>query len=156
MFSKLFHKDVYLPEGIDKALDLAQSAFEEYVLSRHLDQHINENEDRSHDYFREAVLSCLESMKKNKFEAFEIEYSKGFYDFGKSGWFVTKYCVRVPYCNNQDLVVVVKPFWDKAKRAYDGKRNLIKTAWLNHRQDAHFTLRADNYCDEKGWLECQW
>lgn len=156
MFSKLFHKDVFMPEGIGEKLDLAQSAFAGYRLSRHFEEHLANRENRSHDYFEGVVNECLERMKTERFEAFEIEYSKGFYDFGKKGWFVTKYCVRVPYTSNQDLVVVVRPKWNKQKGGYEENGNLIATAWLNHRTDAHFTLDDSKYCDEASWEECQW
>ena len=156
MFSKLFHKDVYMPDGIEEKLALAQSAFSEYTLSRHFKQHLVNRENRSHDYLGKVVIECLEKLKKTRFEAFEIEYSKDFYTFGKSGWFVTKYCVRIPYDQNTDLVVVVQPKWDKSKGQYDSKDNLIRTAWLNNKRDAHCTLDSSKYCDKESWEECQW
>lgn len=154
MFSLLFHKDVFYPNGIDEKLKLAESSFKDYELSRHLQAHVSNREDRSHDYLGQAVINCLERLKTETFEAFEIEYSKGYYDFGVAGWLVTKYCVRIPYGANQDLVVVIAPKWDKNLGKYDGTA-FIKTAWLNSRSDAHFTLDGSRYCDKERWFECQ-
>lgn len=46
---------------------------------------------------------------------------------------VVKYCVRVRYCNKFDLTIVVNS---------DG---LVRTVWLNDRQDRHRTLNASRY-----------
>lgn len=158
MFSVLFHKDVFMPQDAKNSSVVLNQAMNDYFLSKHFEEHLNNqaSEDRSHTYFRNIVLNCLNEMcsyRKKVLEPFEVEYSKDFHFFGKLGWFVTKYCVRVPYGLNDDLVVVIRPQWDKIRHAYDIDKNLIVTAWINHKNDAHSTLDASKYCSQEKWEE---
>lgn len=160
MFSLLFHKDVFCPQEAKSMAIMLNQAMTNYFLSNHFEEHLNnqDNEDRSHKYFRNYVLNTLNEMcsrYKKVLEPFEIEYSKDFHFFGRSGWFVTKYCVRVPYSVNDDLVIVIRPQWNKISNTYDFDKNMIVTAWINHNKDNHKTLDASRYCSESKWLSCK-
>lgn len=157
MFSKLFHKDVYFPKGVKDSVYNLESNMKGYFLSNHFEKHLNNQdiEDRSHKYFRNAVLNCLNEMcskYRRMLIPFEVELSKDYHFFGKSGWFVTKYCVRIPYDSTNDLVVVIRPQWDKQTKKLDVNRFMVVTAWLNHNQDDHETLDESKYCNQNEWL----
>lgn len=159
MFSLLFHKDVFMPEGVNDVVLKLQNSMKDYFLSRHFEEHLNnqEIEDRSHTYFRNFVMNTLNQMisdNKPLKIPFEVELSKSYRDFGVSGWFVTKYCIRLPYSTTDDLVIVIRPQWDKDNKQYDVNRNMIVTAWINHNLDDHKTLDATKYCSKSKWLSC--
>ena len=150
MYSKLFHKDVFMPLAVsDRGLEL-QKTLGNYFLSKHFKEHLeNCYEDRSHKYLADIVTECLDSLKDTQREVFEVEVSKNFHFFGKSGWFVTKYCCRIPYSYDQDLVVAIRPQYR------DGKvvNNMVVTAWLNSKTDNHRTLDGSKYCKAVEWFE---
>ncbi len=157
MFSKLFHKDVYFPKGAEDSVYSLESNMKGYFLSKHFEEHLNNqlSEDRSHTYFRTIVEQCLSKMcldNRERYNPFEIELSKDYHFFGESGWFVTKYCVRIPYDSTNDLVVVIRPQWDKQTKKLDVNRFMVVTAWLNHNQDDHETLDESKYCNQNEWL----
>lgn len=159
MFSLLFHKDVFIPNGVQKIVCDLQFHMKGYFLSKHLEEHLNNQsiEDRSHKYFRNYVINTLNEMASGSApirEAFEIELSKDYHFFGKAGWFVTKYCIRAPYDSKTDLVIVIRPQWDKENQKYDFTKNMVVTAWLNHKDDAHYTLDDSKYCNEEKWKSC--
>lgn len=150
MYTKLFHKDVFVPAGVDAVCNDLQKCLGKYFFSNHFSGHIDNQaeEDRSHTYIEDVVVECLNSLKVTPREAFEIELGKDYYKFGKAGWFVIKYCCRIPYSADQDLVVVIRPQY-KGSTVVD---NMIVTAWMNSREDSHTTLNGDRYCSEKEWL----
>lgn len=143
MFSKLFHKDVFFPNGTVDACKSYQKALDTYRLSEHFKKHIREQEDRSHTYLPSVIEKCLKTLKNEQYEPFEVELSKDFHYFGKPGWFITKYCVRIPYDQQSDLVVVIRP---------NRGENLITTAWINAHDDNHETLDESEYTTENEWL----
>jgi len=156
MYSKLFHKDCFIPEGIQEVVHLFQEKMTGYFLSKHFENHLNnqDTEDRSHTYFRECVMNSLNQMisdTRTIHDAFEVELSKDYHYFGRAGWFVTKYCVRIPYDNDCDLVVVIRPQWNKETFKFDMSKNMIVTAWLNHNKDDHKTLDESKYCSKEEW-----
>lgn len=149
MFTKLFHKDCFLPEGTEEVCKDLQKGLTSYVFSKHFEEHLQnqELEDRSHSYLREAVTKCLNTLKDNPRDVFEVELGKDYHFFGQAGWFVTKYCCRIPYSPTQDLVVAIRP-------QYNGTvlvGNLIVTAWMNHHTDNHYTLDESKYTSRDMW-----
>jgi len=159
MFSLLFHENVFFPEGTEEAVLKLQRSMKNYFLSRHFEEHLNnqDTEDRSHTYFRNYVLNSLNQMISNSRvvrKPFEVELSKDYHFFKKSGWFVTKYCIRIPYDSTSDLVIVVRPQWNSKTLTFDLDRNMIVTAWINHKDDDHKTLDADKYCTRDKWNSC--
>lgn len=156
MFSLLLHKDVFLPDEFKHSVIRLQAKMKSYYLSRHLQEHLDnqDNENRSHRYFRNFVVNTLNEMCSNSrrlVSPFEVEVSKDFHFFGKPGWFVTKFCIRLPYKINEDLVIVVRPRWDKNAKDYDYNNFMITTAWLNSKDDSHKTLDANKYADLAEW-----
>lgn len=153
MFEKKFHKDVFIPEGADEACEALQKCLGKYFLSRHLQEHIDNQagEDRSHRYLGEALKECLNTLKDSPREVFEVVLGKDYHKFGKGGWFVTKYCCRIPYNDDQDIVVAIRPQY-KGDAVVD---NMVVTAWMNGRDDHHSTLRSEEYCSEEEWLRCR-
>lgn len=144
MFSKLFHKDVFMPEGVnDICKNYQKATISKYFLSKHFQEHLNNQatEDRSHTYLGDIVKECLESLKTAQRDVFEVELSKDYHFFKKSGWFVTKYCCRIPYSADEDLVVAIRPQYE------DGEvvDNMIVTAWINSNTDHHYTLDDSKY-----------
>lgn len=149
MYSKLFHKDVYLPEGANEICNKYQGLLTKYFLSKHFKEHIENqaSENRSHTYLPEVIEKCLKTLKNSPRDVFEVELSKDYRFFGKAGWFVTKYCCRIPYSDTQDLVVAIRP-------KYDGSNivdNMIVTAWMNSNTDHHVTLDESKYCSKAEW-----
>lgn len=151
MYSKLFHKDVYLPKDVNDNVIKLQKAFKNYKISKHLQEHLSRGKDRSHNYLGTILNSCLNTISSNPQEPFEVELSKDYHLFGTSSWMVTKYCVRIPYNKKQDIVVAIRPRWNKDKNGYDFEDNFIVTAWLNANNDTHITLDAKKYCSEEEW-----
>ena len=150
MYTKLFHKDVFFPAGAEVACDSLQYCLKNYTLSKHLEEHLANQviEDRSHKYLKDVIIECLNSLRTNHQDVFEIELGKDYHFFGVSGWFVTKYCCRIPYSDTQDLVVAIRPQY-KGNKVVD---NLIVTAWMNHHTDSHKTLDASKYTSKDEWL----
>ena len=154
MFRQLFHSDVFFPEGLQDVIKRLQCNFKAYQLSKHFEEHLDnqDDEDRSHTYLKNAVINNLNELGKYRlYDAFEVELSKSFKEFGTHDWVVTKYCIRVSYSYSQDLVIVIRPGWNKSNCMYNPGINLIVTAWINHRDDSHKTLNTTKYCCESLW-----
>jgi len=156
MFSVLLHKDVFIPDEFIQQVYSLEGKMKNYRLALHLQEHLNnqDKEDRSHRYFRNAVINTLNEMKSTSrkvLSPFEVEVSKDFHFFGKPGWFVTKYCVRLPFKQEEDLVIVVRPKYDKRNQDYDYNDFVIATAWVNHKDDSHKTLDESKYCSFEEW-----
>lgn len=143
----LFHKDVFMPEGVQRIVRILESHLTSYRLSRHLEEHLDNDIDRSHYYMRDIIRECIDSIHSNPQDGFEVELST---DDGRH-WYVTKYCVRVPYGINEDVAIVIRPMFDEMSKKHDMRRNLVVTAWLNHKDDAHYTLDETKYCNKERW-----
>lgn len=149
MYGKLFHKDVYLPEWLRKQCLDGQKTITGFKLSRHVIGHCESREDRSHDYTLEGVMKCLETLKSNPRDPFEVEFGKDRRLFGDYGWFVAKQCVRIPYGDgSQDLCVALSPNY----REGNPSEMFVKTAWLNSNSDGHSTLASASYVTEDEWF----
>lgn len=150
MFTKLFHKDVFLPLGTLVACETLQRQLKNYFFSKHFEEHLKNQvvEDRSHKYLKDVIIECLDSLKANPRDVFEVEIGKDYHFFGEPGWFVTKYCCRIPYDSTQDLVVVIRPQYEKGTLV----GNMVVTAWMNSHGDHHDTLDATKYTSKAEWL----
>lgn len=149
MVSLLFHKDVFMLKSAQEISMEYQKLLNKYFLSKHFQEHIDNQytEDRSHTYLPDVIKQCLDSLKETPREVFEVELSKDSNFFGRDGWFVTKYCCRIPYDNFQDLVVAIRPVYKKDKIV----NNMVVTAWMNAKNDHHHTLNTDKYCSKEKW-----
>jgi hypothetical protein len=153
MQSLLFHKDVFMPEGVQSIVKNHQKSMKGYRLSEHFKSHIDNQEDRSHTYIESVIESCLATLPSNPQEAFEVEVTKDDNVYGILGWVVTKFCCRIPYDNYQDLVVVIRPQFNKHTMTFKPNDYLVVTAWMNAHLDSHTTLDPTKYCTEKDWNE---
>ena len=61
MFRLLFHSDVFVPEGFQDIVKNLQLRLKDFQLSKHFEEHLNnqQDEDRSHRYFRNYVINTL-------------------------------------------------------------------------------------------------
>ena len=151
MRSVLCHSDVFMPNGVQRVVRILESHLKSYQLSRHLEEHLDNDVDRSHFYLRDIIKECIESIHKNPQDGFEVELSTD----NSKDWYVTKYCIRVPYSVDEDVAIVIRPRLNEASKKYDFSRNLVVTAWLNHKSDAHYTLDESKYCNKERWEELQ-
>ena len=150
MFTKLFHSEVYLPIKTQEVCKELQQNLNDYFFSRHFEEHLENQivEDRSHTYLKDVIVECINSLKTRQQPVFEVELGKDYHYFKKPGWFVTKYCCRIKYSEEQDLVVAIRPQYTDGK--YNGN-NMIVTAWMNSREDNHYTLDRTKYCSREEW-----
>ena len=154
MYSILFHSDVFMLDDAKNQVVSLQRKMKSYFLSKHFQEHLdNQNqEDRSHTYFKNFVLNILNEQVSDYYRlypAFEVEYSKDYHFFKKSGWFVTKFCIRVPYKQDEDIAFVFRPMY-KDGEVVDF---MVVTAWINHKNDNHKTLDTTKYCSKEMWKE---
>lgn len=145
----LFHKDVFMPDGVQDLVKIYQSNMQGYRLSVHLQNHIayQAQANRSHTYFEDVLIRCLDSIKDNPQDAFEVELGRDSSIFGDYGWYITKYCVRVHYSDMEDACIAIRPQYREGYVV----GNLIVTAWMNSRGDSHLTLDKSKYCSEDEW-----
>ena len=78
----------------------------------------------------------------SKRDVFEVELT-----FNDGAWDVTKYCCRIPYDADQDLVVAIRPQYAGGKLV----NNMVVTAWMNAHRDNHYTLERMKYCSKQSW-----
>lgn len=143
---KLYHKDVFISQGAQLAVtSLQENSFNSYYYSHHFQERLNETDDRSHAYLENVIKKCLSTIKSNPQEAFEIEVT--YFDDVESHY-ITKYCIRIPYDNRQDLCVVIRPIYKLNDDYYEVKDNKIITAWLNSNKDEHRTLNKHKYAKD--------
>lgn len=153
METKLFHKDVYIPDEFQLTLVQMQQQFLGYKLSKHLQEHIEDNEttfDRKHDYTKEEVLRKVDTIKGNPREVFEVEVSRDKKEFKTEDWVVTKFCIRIPFDNNNDMCVAIRPDYSGSSSFYRFGF-LIVTIWINSNEDSHTTLDTTKYCSKEEW-----
>ena len=154
MFKVLMHKDVYFPGNVQEITRGMQERISEIEYSEHIKEHFSTIRDRSHNYCGDRVMACIETLSNTPRESFEVEVGKDYRFFGRAGFFVTKYCVRIPYDDYDDVVVVLRPVYEDdgtGRRSYRG-RCKVATAWLNQHDDAHFTLDGERYCSKDEWM----
>ena len=141
---KLFHKDVFIPDGVPEVCKQLQKRLLKYFFSTHFREHLENQieEDRSHTYLKDIVTGCVESLKTMQRDVFEVELT-----YNNDAWEVTKYCCRIPYDSEQDLVVAIRP------KLIGGKvvNNMVVTAWMNASGDHHYTLDKGKYCSKQEW-----
>ena len=148
----LLHKDVYFPKLMQDKVNLVINKYKTYKLSNHVTTHAVEFEDRSHSYTLAGLGSALDKFfaeSSKVVEAFEVEMT--LFDFPKPHCLITKICLRAPYSDTQDVCLSIRTCNEGGK--FDTSKAFIVTAWLNHKNDSHFTLDASKYADEKVFNE---
>lgn len=154
MYSVLMHKDVHIPaefvEKVESELFPTMTSDKIYY-SKHLEARFSRNNDRSHNYLETTLKRTLIMLTVSPTKPFEVEVSKDFKFFGKTGFFVTKFAVRCRINEAEDLMVVVRPIYETGTTTI--KSFLVVTAWLNATKDHHATLDKTNYISYQGWQE---
>ena len=136
---ELLHRDVFMPAAIlNKALYL-EGIVSEYDNTLHFINRYNDRNNYKHYMTQELMLKALKSIQENKTRPFEVEIK---YDNVKHNYIVTKYVVRVSYDNTRDVSFAIIPIFDIDTHTFKGR---IKTAWLNSKEDIHYTLDDSKY-----------
>ena len=143
---KLFHKDIFIPEGVIDTCNKLQKSLTRYTLSQHFSDHLDSQltENDSHTYYKEMIVRCVDTLKDTQREVFEVELT---YNEQSKVWDVTKYCCRVPCGADEDLAVVIRPVY-RGGKLVDSR---VITAWINARDDKHYTLDESRYCTNPDW-----
>lgn len=138
----LLHKDILIPTKFKSISKMLQERLKDFYYSKHMQEHLeNLTPDRSHKYFngditKKDIDNLILSLNKTQREVFEVELTNV-----NGIWRVTKYCCRIPFVNNQDLVVAIRP--------QGGNKSMVVTAWLNATEDKHFTLDESKYISKE-------
>lgn len=124
--SSLYHREVYWKNSFDKqAFNLIKN--NKITLTQHFVNHV------LYDYvyrymidFDSLNIIIDELIEDKEIKPFEVEIENNK---------VTKAVVRVPYDDTSDISIVFR-------------KNKIITAWLNKREDKHYTLDETKYKKE--------
>ena len=136
---ELLHIEVFMPKYIlNKALHL-EEIVSEYDNTKHFIERYNDRTNYKHYMTHELMIKALKSIQTNKTRPFEVEIK---YDNKKQDYIVTKYVVRVSYDDTRDVSFAIVPIFDMTTKTFKGR---IKTAWLNAKDDIHYTLDDSKY-----------
>ena len=136
---ELLHIEVFMPKYIlNKALHL-EEIVSEYDNTKHFIERYNDRNNYKHYMTHELMTKALKSIQTNKTRPFEVEIK---YDNKKQDYIVTKYVVRVSYDDTRDVSFAIVPIFDMTTKTFKGR---IKTAWLNSKDDIHYTLDDSKY-----------
>lgn len=136
---ELLHIEVFMPKYIlNRALHL-EEIVSEYDNTQHFIDRYNDRTNYKHYMTQELMTKALKSIQTNKTRPFEVEIK---YDNKKQDYIVTKYVVRVSYDDTRDVSFAIMPIFDMTTKTFKGR---IKTAWLNAKDDIHYTLDDSKY-----------
>ena len=136
---ELLHIEVFMPKYIlNRALHL-EEIVSEYDNTQHFIDRYNDRTNYKHYMTQELMTKALKSIQTNKTRPFEVEIK---YDNKKQDYIVTKYVVRVSYDDTRDVSFAIMPIFDMTTKTFKGR---IKTAWLNTKDDIHYTLDDSKY-----------
>ena len=125
--TKLYHKDIYLPQDLINQSIYQQQNTINFVFTKHLIERI-ESKDHSHNLVTaEKVWNVLSKLKENPIIPFEVETEN---HNGKEK--VTKYVIRDKCSMFEDIAIVIR-------------KNRVITAYINDSNDKHFTLDLSKY-----------
>lgn len=119
----LYHREVFWKDNFDEqAFDLIKG--DKIKCTQHFINHILYNYEKRYNIDFENLGIILEKLTDyGEIKPFEVEVEDGK---------VVKAVIRVPYDNVNDISIVFR-------------KNKIITAWLNKREDKHFTLDKEKY-----------
>lgn len=127
--TELYHEDVYMPEKFTSQAKMHQRSIKKICFSYHLRRHIY-NPDLKHKISQDKLISCIKNLVLNPIKPFEVEIDEGN---------LNKYIVRLPYNDYQDISIVI------LCHNQNTGLPLVKTAWLNYKDDKHYTLNKNKY-----------
>lgn len=126
--NKLYHESVYMKDENKERAMRFEGSLRKVRLSKHFQRHL-EMQDKKHELTKQGVKRSIITIIKTPKAPFEVEYDEQSY---------FKFVVRVEYDEIHDISIVF------LKQKQD-KFPLIKTAWLNRKDDKHHTLNRDRY-----------
>ncbi len=124
--TRLYHKHVYWHSSFD---DLAKELFNKNY-SLHLFEHLLYST-CNHGMTLRELDRIIDEIMANQRNYFLYEVETQYKDV------ITKCVVRTSYDLDKDISIVFAI-------SKDGK-NIVKTAWLNNKDDRHFTLNKHKY-----------
>lgn len=126
---KLYHKEVYWKKYFDREANKLIEKITNTELSYHIKNERMKNPDKKHPYNLDGLKKSIERIKNNENAyLFEIAENNGI---------ILKAVWRVSYDDKNDISIVIRR---------DRTRVFIVTAWVNSKEDIHFTLNKNNYC----------
>lgn len=138
MENKLYHEMVYIPNEILLESMKLKRDLVKFAYSHHFQYQMEDENDYKH-YIKDKTLLefALAKLTTSLFKPFEIETE---FDIrGKER--VCKIVVRVPFDDKRDITFAIIP--------RGNGEGFVKTAWLNNREDIHFTLDKSKYVSRK-------
>lgn len=127
--NELYHIEVYMPNEFISQAKEHQKSIRKVLFSKHLQNHLS-GTDFKHNISEQNLILCIRNVVFNPVKPFEVEVENGK---------VVKYVIRVPYDKQRDISIVV--LCEKTQ----SDNPLIKTAWLNYKNDLHRTLDYSKY-----------
>lgn len=140
--TKLFHSEVFMPKNLIELVRKINKRVDNVRFSYHLKSQSRDNEDKKHAMNLGTLDNVIKSSKNEEINPFEIEL----FHAEEHRWRVTKYVFRHSYDETRDVVIVLAPTIDGGK--CDWKNVVVKTAWLNNKDDVHATLDEKRYAKE--------
>ena len=129
--SSLYHIDVFMPEQyVKQSIEHQKNLLQKKVVkfSKHMKDHFA-SPDHKHDIDKAKLLKCIGNVANNPITPFEVEVENGK---------VIKIVVRTSYDSIKDVSIAI------LFKTFDGIP-FVKTAWLNNKSDAHYTLDTSKY-----------
>lgn len=128
----LYHNEVYMPEKVLAIVKNKMANMKTVRFSRHVQDWLNgtSGEDclreKKHTYTKPELMKALSNILRTQPVPFEVEVQDGE---------VVKFVVRLGMNENQDISIAVG-----CQNGY-----IIKTAWVNNKEDIHCTLDTSKY-----------
>ena len=126
--AKLYHESVYMKDEDKERAIRFERSLRKIRLSKHFQRHL-EMQDRKHELTKQGVKRSVITIIKTPKVPFEVEYDEQSY---------FKFVVRVDYDEIHDISIVFLI-------SKQDDLPLIKTAWLNKKDDKHHTLNRSKY-----------
>lgn len=120
---KLYHTSIYMPDNLVNQCTNMMRKASRCRLSRHIKEWL-EGEDIKHRYSRDDLEGAFFYICKFRPIPFEV---------GVEGGMVKKFAVRIHLDIDSDISIVIN------------RENVAVTAWINRRDDLHYTLNAEKY-----------
>lgn len=120
---KLYHSSIYMPDNLVNQCTNMMRKASRCRLSRHIQEWL-EGEDIKHQYSKDDLEGAFFYISKFRPVPFEV---------GVEGGVVKKFAVRIHLDIDRDISIVIS------------RENVAVTAWINRRDDLHYTLNVEKY-----------
>lgn len=128
---QLYHSEVFMPQNlVNQSLIMMKRARVARFSAHVIDWIRGFNSESTlrqykHRYTETALRNALENISLNRPNPFEVGVENGY---------VVKYAVRVSLDADNDISVII------------GANGVVRTAWINSKEDTHKTLNTEKYC----------